>query len=163
MEEQDIEDDIKEEDGIEDDIAELCRLLRGLGSERMGERAAAARKVTAFLADLDLTWHQLLKARRTGQEEEHRREYNGFVAFSKSTESTYDEARGYLLLLATREEQPLLRQIMRKDCSLHQLNDEEHKLMNKLRDASRELRDMFVPEVFELKDGRKCRLVRSAP
>jgi hypothetical protein len=150
----------------ENDIDRLVKLCGMLGSRFMGERATAAEKVTELLEALGLTWAEVLgksKPPREQQEQPRWHKYNGFISFAEPSQSCYDEARGYTLLLATKEERPMLIKIMQKDVPLRELSDEQHDLMSHLRDEARELRDIFIREQFQLKSGRWCRIVSSQP
>src|SRR5689334_15029234 len=94
------------------DVESLCKICELMGSEFIGERAAAAERSTELLSEHGLTWRDYLAGKPIPNPKEaapHAHKYNGFIPFAESTQSTYDEARGYAILMATRDEQRLLR------------------------------------------------------
>lgn len=145
-------------------LIEFCDFFE---AKSMQERAEAAKEATALIRENGMTWAELLGKNKESarplefESREHR--YNGFIPFASELQSTYDEARGYSMLLANKDERPALTKIMQRDLKLRELDDGQYKLVMHLRDEARELRDLLVPEVFELRSGRKCRVVSNRP
>lgn len=147
-----------------DRLIELCELF---DSKSMQERASAAREASELVHENGLTWSKVFgksKALEAEAEQEPRgHRFNGFIPFAGEFESTYDEARGYMLLLGTRDENQVLRKIVSRDARINQLSEDEYKLMKHMRDEARDLRDLLLPETFVIKSGRVCRVVSSKP
>lgn len=148
------------ENKITNELVELCEFF---GSKYLQDRADAALEANKIIETQGLTWSQVFgKIPDPYSDQPHiarTRKYNGFIPFSEIAESTYDEARGYSILMATKDEKPQLIRIMQRDRPLRDLTEDQQQLIGKLRDDARELRNLLVAEVFVLKNGRRCRVI----
>lgn len=148
-----------------DELLDYCDLFN---DKRMQIRGDAAKAATGLLHENGFTWAKFLGKTATtnsrdAEPEPRNHRYNGFIPFAGEFDPIYDEARGYQLLMAEKDEKKALYRIMNSDKRFKDLDQSDYDLIKRLRDQARELRDLLIPEVFQLKGGRQCRVVSNRP